>query len=648
MAEGEVRIGVYICHCGLNIAGVADVKEVAKYAGTLPNVVVSRDYVFMCSEPGQNLIREDIKAHKLNRIVVAACSPTMHLPTFRSAAESAGLNKYLVEMANIREHCTWVHPDKAKATEKAKDLVRMAVAKARLLEPVEDIISEAVQSVLVLGGGVAGMKAAMEAARAGFNAIIVEKRPTLGGMAARVGWISRDLRGIDIVKEMIASVSQNPRITVFTNAKLVELSGYPGNFSAKIQIKPRYVNEKCTLCGECLKACPIEVNNEYEFGLSKRKAIYHPFDGAYPNYYVIDLDACNKCGKCVEVCKPRAIDLNQKEAVVEVKVGSIILATGYDEYVPPRGEFGYGLSNRVVTLFQLERLLDPDGPTKGQLLVDGVRPKSIAFILCVGSRGTTSNAYLYCSRMCCTASIWNALRIKDKYPEAEIYILYRDIMTYGTSEEIYEEASKKLIRFLKYEKPPTVEVAGGRVKVTVYESTLQDYLELEPDLVVLANGMRSRSDVSEVTSITRASVDQYGFFREVHLKLAPAEAPSKGLYLAGACSGPKNIIESIKMGGAAAAKAIALISKGKITLEPLLADVNKDKCSGCGVCVSVCPYGAIKIERTPEGDRVAKVEKTLCMGCGTCAAACPSGAMRHIGFTDEQVRSQVITAFSSR
>ena len=639
----EPRIGVYICHCGLNIAATVDVEKVAEFAKKLPNVVVSRHYVFMCSEPGQELILNDIKEHKLNRVVVAACSPSMHEPTFRSVLERAGLNKYLLEMANIREHCSWVHHDREVATEKAKDLVAMAVAKARLLEPLEEKEFKAKPVVLVVGGGVAGMRAALDLSVYGFDVYLIDKSATLGGKAALVGYVD-SRRGIEIVRRMINDISKNPRIHVFTNAQLVDFRGFPGNFKARISITPRYVNEKCTGCGECEKVCPVEVSNEYTFGLTKRKAIYFPFNGAYPPYYVIDDKNCTKCGECVKVCKYNAIDLNQKPIEMDLEVGALVLAIGYDPYEPDRGEYGFGLTRKVITLFQLERMLDSEGPTGGELRINGAIPKSVVFILCVGSRNTGPRAKSYCSRMCCISSILNAIKIKERHPDTEVYILYKDIMTYGRDEELYRQAGEKLIKFLKFEEPPIVRVDGEKVFVDVYEATIQENIRIPADAVVLATGMVPRKDLEEITSVVRASCSAEGFLKELHLKLAPVDSSTKGIYLAGAATGPKNIVEGIKMGAAAAAKAMALLSKGKVVSEPMIAKVNEEICSGCGICVSVCPYDAISIKEV-DGDRLAEVEEALCMGCGACAAACPSGAMQHLGFKDNQIKAQINALF---
>lgn len=646
--SNEVRIGVYICHCGLNIAGVIDVKKVAEYAGKLPNVVVARDYVFMCSAPGQEMIKEDIKKHNLNRVVVAACSPSMHEPTFRGAVEDAGLNPYLMEMANIREHSSWVHPDKPEAaTEKAMDIVKMAVAKARNLRPLEKIRSDVTHSVMVLGGGVSGLTAALDLAERGFEVYLVEKKPTLGGHTARIGFISDgDVKASSLIKSLVDKAVNNPLIKIYTNTEVSSVDGSIGKFTVKVVQKPRYVDSKCILCGKCVEVCPVEVDNEYEYGLGRRKAIYIPFEDAYPNVYVIDGDACTFCGKCVEVCGPKAINLDEKEREIKIEVGGVVLAIGYDPYEPSEGEYGYRLSPNVVTLFQLERLLSEDGPTKGELTINGKKPNRIVFISCVGSLGTSPNAHSYCSRMCCVSALKNILNLKKKYGDIEVYYIYKDIRTYGRlNEALYWKTLESLVRFVKFDDPPKVIVEDKVLAVEVYDPTIQENILIPADLVVLVNGMSPSKDVDTVRNIFKVGCGLDGFIREAHLKLRPVESLTDGIFLAGTVSGPKNIVESMVSGSAAAAKAAGLMSKDVIEVEPIVAVVDEDRCSGCGICVSLCPFEAIRLEEREGGKRVSVINSTLCKGCGTCGAACPSGAIQQNHFRDSQLFPQLIALF---
>ncbi|MEM1685080.1 MAG: CoB--CoM heterodisulfide reductase iron-sulfur subunit A family protein [Acidilobaceae archaeon] len=637
----EPRIGVYVCHCGTNIAGLIDVKEVVRYASTLPNVVIAREYIFMCSEPGQELIVNDIKEYNLNRVVVAACSPSLHEVTFRNAVMRGGLNPYLFEMVNIREHSSWVHIDRREATEKAKDLIRMAVAKAALLEPLEEARVSVAKNALVIGGGAAGIRSALDLARAGFNVYLVERKPTLGGHTARIPLIRYlGIRGDELVKSAINELVKIPNIKAYVNSEIDSVEGSAGNFKVKIRIKPRLVNSKCTLCGECVKVCPIEVPNEYEYGIVKRKAIYIPFEGAYPPIYAIDLEACTRCGECVKVCPVGAIDLSEQEHIEEVEVGAVILATGYDPYDPEKGELGYGLSNKVITLFQLHRLLDERGVTKGRLVVNGSVPRRITFISCIGSLRTTPRSYKFCSRMCCSAMLSAAIKILEQIPDASIYVLHKDIRTYGYDEDIYWTALEKGVRFVRYKETPEVEVQGEDIRVYVRDITINEYLEIPSDLVVLVVGMAPGKYMRQILDVIKVSCGEEGFVNEAHLKLRPVEAPSRGIFLAGAVTGPKSVIESIIHGSAAASRALSIISKDLITGEAQIATVNEDLCSGCRICIGMCPYNAISLKQV-NGRTIASVNPFLCAACGTCAAACPSGAMQQRGFKDVQLIAQV-------
>jgi len=637
----EIRIGVYICHCGTNIAGTVDVEEVAKYASTLPNVVVARNYVFMCSEPGQQMIKDDIKKYNLNRIVVAACSPSLHELTFRNVLKEAGLNPYLFEMANIREHCSWAHIDRRKATEKAKDLVRMAVAKARELEPLEEIKVEVSKKALVIGGGVAGLRAALDLARAGFTVYLVEKRPVLGGHTARIPLIRYlGVRGDDLIRSIVKELASLPNVKIFTNSEVISLEGGVGGFKAKIRVRPRYVDARCTLCRECEKVCPVKTSNEYEYGIGERKAIYLPYEGCYPSIYVIDPEICTRCGECVKICPVKAVDLDEKERFEEIAVGTVILATGFDPYEPEKGELGYKLSDRVITLFQLQRILDEKGPTKGKLVVNGGVPRSIVFISCVGSMGTSPRAGRYCSRMCCSTIMSSALRIRDILPDSYIYILHKDIRTYGYDEDLYWRSLERGVRFVRYEEMPEVKVSGEKISVIVRDVTIGDYIEIPADLVVLGVGMAQSKYLREVLSVVRVSCGDEGFVKEAHPKLRPVDAASEGIYLAGAVTGPKSVIESVIHGSAAAARASTVLSKDYVFAEPIIAKVDEDLCSGCLICIGMCPYNAISVKQLNDR-RVANVNPVLCMGCGTCAAACPSGAMQQQGFKDKQIFAQI-------
>ncbi|MFQ6081053.1 MAG: FAD-dependent oxidoreductase [Candidatus Bathyarchaeia archaeon] len=661
MSQEEPRIGVYICHCGVNIASVVDVDDVAKYAEKLPNVAIAKHYVYMCSAPAQAIIKEDIKNHGLNRVVVASCSPRMHEDTFRRVVEEGGLNPYLFEMTNIREQCSWVHADKPKrATKKAKDLIRMSVAKARLLEPLQKREVKVTRRALIIGAGVSGVRAALDLAERGFDVYLVEKAPSIGGRMAQLNRLyPTGEYALDVLKPMMEAVVSNPKIKLLTNSELDAVEGFIGNFKAKITIKPRYVDEKCDACGKCELVCPIEVLSEFDFGLSKRKAIYLPFPNAAPRYFIDDKN-CNKCGKCVEICEKGAINLEQRPEEMEVNVGTIIVAIGHDLYDPPEGEYGYKVYENVITMPQLERLLNKNGPTGGELRFNGVTPRSVVFISCVGARqepdvyqpkkeGQQLNQY--CSRICCTAALKNALEIKEKCPDTRVYYLYRDIRTFGRGhEDYYRKAGESGILFLEYkpEAPPMVSGNPNGLAVTVQDVlTNNETLAIPADLVVLNVSMVPRADASDIQTKLKIARGIDGFFQEAHAKLRPLETPSEGIYLAGTAQGPKDITDSAAMGSAAAAKAAIPLAKGKVELEPIVAFIDLTKCDGCAMCVEPCTFNAITIEEYEEEGTIKKravVNDALCKGCGACAATCPPKCIYVKHFTLDQISAMIDAA----
>lgn len=660
----EARIGVYICHCGVNIAGVVDVEDVAKYVEKLPNVVLAKHYVYTCSAPAQEMIKEDIKQYGLNRVIVASCSPRMHEVTFRRVVEEGGLNPYLFEMTNIREQCSWVHADKPKeATKKAKDLIRMSVAKARLLEPLQKREVEVTRRALIIGAGVSGIRAALDLAERGFDVYLVEKAASVGGRMAQLNRLyPTDEYALDVLKPMVEAVVSNPKIKLLTNSELEAVEGFIGNFKAKITIKPRYVDEKCDACGKCEPVCPIEVPNEFDFGLSKRKAIYLPFPNAAPRSYFIDDKNCNKCGKCVEVCEKGAINLEQRPEEVEADVGTIIVATGHDLYDPPEGEYGYNVYENVITMPQLERLLNKNGPTGGELRFNGVTPQSVVFISCVGARqepgvyqptGQDQQLNQYCSRVCCMAALKNALEIKEKCPDTRVYYLYRDIRTFGRGhEDYYRKAGESGILFLEYkpEAPPVVSGNPNGLTVTVQDVlTNNEVLTIPADLVVLNVSMVPRADASDIQTKLKIARGIDGFFQEAHAKLRPLETPSDGIYLAGTAQGPKDITDSAAMGSAAAAKAAIPLAKGKVELEPIVAFIDLTKCDGCAMCVEPCAFNAIIIEEYEEEGTIKKravVNEALCKGCGACAATCPPKCIYVKHFTLDQISAMINAALT--
>lgn len=646
----EPRIGVYVCHCGLNIAGSVDCEEVAKFALTLPHVVLSQDNRYTCSDQGQEGIKRDIKEHKLNRVVVASCSPRLHEPTFRKACEDAGLNKYLFEMANIREHCSWVHLyDKKAATEKAKDLVKMAAAKVALLEAAEEAEVRIERKALIIGGGVAGIQAALDLADTGYKVFLVEKEPSIGGMMARIDKTFPTMDcSICILAPKMSDVGHHPNIELLTNSEVAEVKGYIGNFHVKVLKKPRYVTKDCSACGECATVCPIVAPNEFDVGLASRHGIYSPFAQAVPATYLVDMSLClNKegvvvCDKCMKACERNAVVFEMKPETVNLEVGTIIVATGADVFDPSTlPNYGYGRYANVITSLEFERLINAGGPSGGHLLrpSDMQIPKTVAFVQCVGSR-SDRNGRPYCSNVCCMNTIKDSLLIKEHWPDTEIYVFYVDIRAYGKGfEDLYKRARKARVKFIRGLPSEIKEDKRTHNLWLMGENTLQKELyKINVDMAILSVGLESRKDSEVVQRLLTLSRNQDGFFLEAHPKLRPVDAATGGVFFAGCAESPKDIKDSVTQASAAAGRAGILMAKGKVTVEAITPIVYPEKCKACGLCVKVCPYNAISLDK--ELKRVSIIE-AACGGCGTCAAECPFGALTQSHFTDEQIIAQV-------
>jgi len=630
-----VRIGVFVCHCGVNIAGVVDVKRVVEEIRKLPGVVHVEDYTYMCSEPGQELIVKAVKERGLDGVVVAACTPSLHYETFARAVERAGLSRYRLEMVSIRELDSWVHLDKNLATEKAVRIVAGAVAKLLGNREYEPIRIEVTRRVLVIGGGIAGITAALSLAKMGIPVILVEKSPSIGGKMAMLHETFPTLDCAQcILTPLMAEVARHPLVKIYTLSEVESIEGCVGNFKVKLVVKPSGVKvDACKLCGFCERVCPVEVPSEFNRGLSKRKAIYIPFAQAVPAAYVVDFEHCTKCGRCIKVCPAHAIDLEQREEVIEEVVGAIIVATGYELYPAEKlPEYQYGVENDVIDSLQFERILDVQGPTRGEIRrpSDGRPVKRVVFIQCVGSRDV--NHLPYCSKICCMYTAKHALLFLERVPGSEAYVFYIDVRAGGKGfEEFIKRAQEHGAVYIKgrvsriYKDKST-----GDVVVEGFDLLDNREIVIRADLVVLALGMVSALDRKLVESL-KIPVDQYMFVSEVHPKLRPVETPVAGVLVAGTVQGPKDIPESIAQAASAAAKAAELLLRGYIEREPLVAEVNSEKCNGCRVCVSVCPYGAIEIY---EGK--ARVNEALCEGCGACAASCPVGAVQLRNYTEDQ------------
>jgi len=644
------RIGVYICHCGLNIASTVNCAEVAEYAGTLADVVVSRENMYSCADPGQNQIKDDIRDHKLNRVVVAACSVKMHGPTFMRACSEAGLNPYLFEMANIREHCSWVHmKDKEGATRKAMDQVRMAVAKARFLKALEDRLVPVTKAALVLGGGMAGMRSALDVAEAGFPVYLVEKSPSLGGNAVRLERVFDRLdRAGCLVSPLAMEVASHPLIRVMPLTEVAETDGYIGNFEVVLKTRPRRVTADCDACGRCADVCPVDVPDEMQAGLSMRKAIFLPSRKAIPQVYCIDEEVCDHCGKCASACPLGAIDLDEESEETRIEVGAIVLATGAATYKPPeKNIWDYEEGGDVLTTPELERMLDPLGPTAGALQrpSDGEIPSHVAFIQCVGSRDPEGNEW--CSRICCMNTIKQSILMKKRYPETQISVYHHDIRAYKKEhEDLFRLARELGVTFLRA-KVEGVTAKGSGLKVRAADDILRKTTEQAVDMVVLAVGLVPGSDTETLKDMMKVPLSGDGFFQENHPKLRPLETVIDGVMLAGCCQSPKDLGDSVSQADGAAAKAMGLLSKDQIQLDAIISRIDQELCSGCLVCVKKCPFRAIVTDEVRVGEKTkkrARVVEAACKGCGVCAARCPKDAIEAQSFTDAQIFAQIEAA----
>ena len=613
-------------------------------------MIAVRNYVFMCSDPGQELIRNDIQEFGLNRAVVAACSPTMHEATFRHVLEEAGINPYLIEIANIREHCSWVTEDKDLATEKAKALLSAAVRRVYYHQPLETRKVAINPATLVVGGGIAGIQAALEIADSGHKVYLVEKTPSIGGHMIQ---LDKTFPTLDcsscILTPKMTQVGSHPHIELMSYSRVEEVSGYIGNFKAKIRKKARYVSaEKCNGCGLCQEKCPIKTNSEFDAGLGKRKAIYTPFAQAVPNIPVIDTEHCTyflkgKCRLCEQLCERGAIDFEQKDELVDIEVGSIILATGFEVFDPtPISPYGYGRLDNVITSLEFERLVSSSGPTGGEIMLkDGSAPQSIAIVHCVGSRD--KNYHEYCSRVCCMYALKYAHLIKEK-TNAEVYDYYIDMRCFGKGyEEFYQRLSEEGVKFIRGKVGEvTDQIVSDEEKgklVMVAEDTLLGVVTRIPvDMVILCVALEPQPDAGDVARLFNISRSADGFFLEKHPKLDPVATTTDGVFVVGCTQGPKDIPDTVAQASAAAARALALISRGEIEIEAATAVIDERICSGCQLCLAVCPYSAISFDEEKE---VCRVNKALCKGCGACVSGCPSDAVALSHFTNEQIVAQM-------
>ncbi len=656
------KIGVFVCWCGSNIAATVDVQAVSDALAKEPGVVFSTNYQYMCSQAGQDMIQEKIKEYGLNGVVVCSCSPRMHEATFRKTCEKAGLNAYMVEIANIREQCSWIHKDKETGTEKAIILGRAAIAKVHLNAPLTAGTSPVIKRALVIGGGIAGIQTALDIAEAGFPVDIVEKKPTIGGKMTQIDktFPTLDCAACILTPKMV-DAAQNENINIISYAEVESVKGFVGNFHVTIRKKARFVDEsKCTGCGLCTEKCPQKkVPNEFNLGLDNRRAIYIPFAQAVPKVATIDPNYCTmlktgKCGVCSKVCTAGAIDYTQKDELLEREYGAIVAATGFEPISMEKfDEFAYSQSPDVVTSLEFERLMNAAGPTGGTLLrpSDGTHPHTLVFVQCVGSRcDGGEKGKPYCSKICCMYTAKHAMLTREKYPDTDVYVFYIDVRTPGKNfDEFYRRAVEDYgVHYVKGMVGKVVP-ENGKLKVQASDLLGGQQLHIDADMVVLAAAIEPDQTARPLATMLTASMDTNDFFTEAHPKLRPVESPTAGVFLSGVCQGPKDIPETVAQAGAAAAKVIGLLAKDQLTCNPCVANSNELMCNGCSACEKVCPYGAITYidkdfrgpNRTTLRRRVAQVNPAVCQGCGACTVACPSGAMDLKGFSNAQIMAEV-------
>lgn len=640
------RTGVFVCHCGKNIAGTVDVKKLAAELAGDEGVAFSEDYVYMCSDPGQGAVVDAIKAHDLDGMVIACCSPTLHEKTFRDASELGGLNAFRCEIANIREQCSWVHRDRDEATEKALKISRAAIKRVQQDEPLEPIGVPVTRRALVVGGGIAGIQAALDLADAGIDVILVEKQATIGGNMIK---LSETFPTLDcsqcILSPKMVAVSKHPKIKLLTESEVEHVSGFVGNFAVRIRQKPQYVDpELCKLCDDCSAVCPVAVPNEYDEGLTNRRAIFIPFAQAIPASYTLDEAACLGlnplvCGKCEEVCETEAIDYDQRPKVYEEEVGAIIVATGFKLYGKDHlGEYGAGRYEDVLDGLQFERMCSASGATEGQIMrpSDHKVPKEIVFVQCSGSRDP-ENHCAWCSKICCMYTAKHAILYKHQVPDGQAYIFYIDIRSGGKGYEEFVQRSmeKDNVVYLRGRVSRVYE-QGGKLKVLGVDTLSGRNIEIDADMVVLAQAMEASEGTAEIAKTLKIGRDKDGFLAEAHPKLKPVENVMAGIYLAGAAQGPKDIPETVAQASAAAGKVIGLLSKDSLQHSPTVAKVRDPHCTGCAMCVDACPFDAISLAAGK-----AVVNEVQCEGCGSCAGVCVRSAVDVKNLSQLQVHDMI-------
>jgi len=642
------KTGLFICHCGINIASTVDIAKVKDALKNYPGIAYIQDYKYLCSDPGQALVKKKITEEGLERVVIAACSPTLHENTFRSAVNSVGMNLYNCEIANIREQCSWVHKDKSKATQKAISIIQSIIEKTKLNESLKAIKLPVTKIALVIGGGISGMQAALNIANSGYEVYLLERSPSIGGHMAQ---LSETFPTLDcsqcILTPKMVEISQNKNIKLITYSEISEISGFVGNFNVKIKRKAPFIDwNKCTGCGICTEKCPTKIPYDFDRMLGVRKAIYTPFPQAVPNKVVIDKENClyfksGKCQICKKICPLGAVDFEQEDWIEEIKVGAVVVATGYDIYEKENiQEYSMGYCEDVVDGLTFERLLSASGPTAGKIVrpSDGKIPKEVIFIQCVGSRDQ-ENHFAYCSRICCMYTAKQAMLYKHRVPNGQAYVFYMDIRAGGKNyEEFVQRAVEEDDILYLRGRVSKLYLEEGKIIVIGVDTLSCKKVEIKADMVVLATAMRPSKGIEDVVKILKIQIDSNGFLSEAHPKLRPVETLTQGIFLAGCAQAPKDIPDTVSQAGAAASKVVELLSQSQLSHEPITSWIDEEICAGCGQCVSQCVYDAIELDKKKN---VAHVNDILCEGCGACIVTCPSGAVSQKNFTMEQYYSMI-------
>ena len=642
----EPRIGVFVCHCGHNIAGVVDVKKVVEEIKGLPNVVEAKDYMFMCSKAGIQMVKDSIKENGVNRTVVASCSKVQHGRTFARAIEEAGLNKHLHFQSNVREYCSWVHKkDKKAATNKAIKVVKSGISRARKLEKIETKQIPTTKAVLVVGGGIGGLRSAMDIANLGVPVHLVERQSSIGGHMTQLykTFPTNECPQCSI-SPLTNGVANHKNISLYTYSTVKSVEGSLGNFDVVIETKPRYVYDNCTSCGECEANCPVEVPAEWEKGISMRKAIYKLYPQAIPSTFVRDKKSCIGCNTCINLCPVGAIDFKMKKKIEKIKVGSIVVAVGYEEYDPSEIEaYHYSQTGyeNIITQLQLERMMNPVSVTGSKILrpSDGKIPKKVVMIQCVGSRNEQVGNE-YCTGVCCMFANKNAGILKEDYPDMQVTICYIDIRTPGLYyEEFYKATQKKGVRFIRG-RPSEImrDPITGELSVIVEDTLAQTPMELQADLVVLSAAMVPPKGIGILGSRLHILRSKEGFFKEYHIKMNPTKSSKEGIFLAGAIQGPKDITTTVAQAGSAAVLAAAPLVRGYIEKEMMIPIINYDLCVNCGMCITSCAPNAIFKDK----EDVVQINEAACKSCGLCMPGCPTSAIQLMNFSEEQMLGEIV------